>query len=103
MVTGAAHPAAEAAGVRAAPARPDAYPLWAFPLADMVTARGGTAPSCSSLGYPPRLSGSELRYRRALGIRRYSRFCEDSIRQLGRPDHNLGPVAAEQVTSVFKR
>jgi hypothetical protein len=38
----------------------------------------------------PRLSGSELRYRR-------------SILQLGGPDHHLGPVAAEQVTSVFER
>jgi len=44
MVTGAAHPAAEAAGVRAAPARPDVNPLWALPRADIVTARGGTAP-----------------------------------------------------------
>jgi len=72
MITGVALPAAEAAGVRAAPARRmftpcgrSPWPIW-WPHA--AVPRHTVPPSaagCSPLGYPPRLSGSELRYRRS--------------------------------------
>ena len=75
--TGAAPSAAEAAaGARAAPADRPNYPLWASFLTDIVAAtrryRHAVPPVRGWLlvaRLPPRLSGSELRYRRANSYR----------------------------------